>query len=106
MSLKQLRDAYEGLGAVLKELTSNTTQWRNAQYASMFYAELGKQIASLEVNRSMEKYQQIQQAGGEARLVCRIAKMDGADDQMQRKILNKLYRLSSEEIEALIIEEG
>lgn len=103
MSLKQLRDAYEGLGPVLKELTTNTTQWRAAQYATMFYEQLGRQIVRLET--SLDTYRRIQQAGGEARLVCRLMTMDGVDAQRQREILKTLYRLSVEEIEALITQE-
>jgi hypothetical protein len=102
MSLKQLRDAYEGLGPVLKDLTTNTTQWRAAQYATMFYEQLGKQIGAL---TSIEKYRQIQQAGGEARLVCRLMTMDGVEDQKQRDILKTLYRLSADEINALVSED-
>jgi hypothetical protein len=106
MNLKQLRDAYEGLGAILKELTTNTTQWRSAQYATMFYEQIGKQIDALESTGPLEKYRQIQQAGGEARLVCRIARMDGTDHATQRKILTTLYHLSEEDIEALMVEEN
>lgn len=132
MSIHSLISSYRSLGAILLHLMddpviiSNPEVHKKMQDAAGFHTLMENDIELLEAEfraiavelrkyqrhpneiRSatdfsyIDKYRQIAAAGGDADLICRIAKLDRVDDILILRILRHLFNLSLDEAKGVI----
>jgi hypothetical protein len=127
----RLSDHYETLGMILDELRSNpdvllsTSAKRSLDLAITHYTEIkvsvdsilsesvslsrellqyqdrDRQIAGDYFRRIIGRYEAIFNAGGDGKLIYKVAKADGIDELYRLKILRTIFKLSLQEAQSL-----